>query len=178
MRALLLLVLGSCWRGAGTEPVETAPAPVSAKRTGRAPIMGPSLSSFSPGPLAIVHAAWDQPDGCLTCHLSVGTQAPLGNDRCISCHDHEDIRTQKATGKGLHAHLRNLCQSCHREHKGRGFDLRGWNAFPGGEAGFDHVLAGWAMPPQYVGMPCSGCHGTVDSQGLRVYRGLDRAQFP
>lgn len=173
--SLWLLALAGCWRGSASEPAERVA--VRAKVPAR-PVAGPSLESNSPGPLATVHAAWDQEDGCLTCHVVVGTRAPLASDRCLGCHDHAELRTRTAAGLGLHARLRNACESCHHEHRGRGFDLRGWSSLPGGEAGFDHLLAGWAMPPTYQGTPCSGCHGAVDSQGLRVYHDLDRAQFP
>lgn len=190
MRPLLLfLVLASCWRG----NVETAPEPIPRparldgdpdppRRQTRPPTTrAPSTSGGSPGPLAQVHQAWDDENGCLQCHLMVGAKAPLSNSKCLDCHDHDKIAIRIAAGAGLHATPQfrsKQCVECHQDHKGRRFDLMGWKSMPGGAQGFNHALTGWPIPPAYQGLRCTQCHTTIDSQGLQLYLGADRAQYP
>ena len=190
MRALLLFaVLASCWRGPAEtthEPIPRAPRldgePDPPRQQTRPPSpRGPSLASNSPGPLAIVHQAWDDPSGCLQCHVTVGATAPTSNDRCLGCHDHEKIAVRIAAGTGLHAtppFRSKPCVSCHQEHRGPRFDLMGWTSMKGGAAAFDHALVGWQMPVAYRSLRCTQCHTTIDSQGLQLYLGADRAQYP
>ena len=182
MRAVLLLALASCWRGKVAEPSETPAPPVSAwpAKGITKPNTGPPLTSFSPGPLTLGHAAWDDEAGCLECHVTVGSKAPLDPQRCLGCHDHDDIRARIAMRRGLHASppFRVECQLCHREHKGRSYDHLGWQSVPGGAARFDHALTGWPLPAAYQQWSCGQCHQRRNSAGHTLYVGLDRAQFP
>ena len=53
----------------------------------------------------------------------------VSNDKCLGCHDHNDLRARINAGKGFHASAHGqgqACETCHVEHKGRGFDLMGW----------------------------------------------------
>ena len=182
MRALLVLALAGCWRGKAAEPVETGPAPVSASpaKGTRRPNTGPPLTSFSPGPLTLGHAAWDTDDGCMQCHVSVGAKAPLDPQRCLGCHDHDDMRVRISMRQGLHGNPPFLgeCQSCHREHRGRAYDNLGWQSIRGGAAQFDHALTGWPLPAAYAQRSCTQCHTRRNAAGHALYVGLDRAQFP
>src|SRR5262245_6028675 len=77
----------------------------------------------SPGPLTASHAAFDNKDRCNDCH--VGDSKELSNDKCLKCHDHEDLGARIAAGKGFHASplvKGKKCESCHHEHKSRTYD--------------------------------------------------------
>ena len=128
----------------------------------------------SPGPLSQSHASIDGPDHCNDCH--VGTR-DLTNDKCLGCHDHNDLQSRINQGKGFHSSAQvkgKKCESCHLEHKGRNYDLMGWRAIPGGEKGFDHNLAGWKLQGKHAAIDCADCHKTRNRQGLRTYLGQDR----
>jgi hypothetical protein len=117
----------------------------------------------------------------MQCHVEVGKKAPLANQRCVGCHDHDEIATRIATRQGFHASALVTgvaCAKCHREHKGRSYDNLGWNEVPGGRAQFDHALTGWPLPAAYVTYTCARCHTRQNGSGQRLYVGLDRAQFP
>ncbi|MBA3459425.1 MAG: hypothetical protein H0T46_05660 [Deltaproteobacteria bacterium] len=191
MRALLaLVVLASCWRGAvepAPEPVprparlDGEPDPPRRQTRSLAPAASGAPGTTSPGELAAVHQGWDDQNGCLQCHLHLGSGNPVSNNRCLGCHDHQGIAIRIAVGAGLHAtpgFRGRACESCHQEHKGRRYDLMGWKSIKGGVKGFDHALTGWPIPPAYQGLRCTQCHTTVDSQGLQLYLGADRAQYP
>jgi hypothetical protein len=80
----------------------------------------------SPGQLASSHAALDSQDKCNDCH--VNGSKDLSNDKCLNCHDHNDLRSRINAGKGFHASPAvkgKNCQTCHSDHKGRGFDPMG-----------------------------------------------------
>ena len=128
----------------------------------------------SPGPLSQSHASIDGPDHCNDCHDG---GRDVINDRCLGCHDHGDLKARIVAGKGFHASAQVVgkkCSTCHGEHEGRGFDLRGWRTMPGGEDGFNHDLTGWQLEGKHARTACADCHKTRDRQGLRVYLGQDR----
>ena len=140
---------------------------------GRARAQGDFFSS-SPGALSESHASIDGPDHCNDCHNN-GRDAL--NDKCLGCHDHSDLKARIASGKGFHASSQvsgKKCSSCHNEHKGRGFDLMGWAAIPGGTKGFDHDVTGWRLEGKHTAVDCADCHKKKNRQGLRVYLGTDR----
>ena len=112
--------------------------------------------------------------GCASCH--VGDAGEVTNAKCLGCHDHAPLRARIAANLGYHATAGvrgQPCQACHRDHKGRVFDMRGWDAVAGGEAGFDHGLTGWPLRDQHA-IACERCHMTVDHQRRHTYNGLDR----
>lgn len=181
VRLIAVLVVASCWHGGSPQPAPVASIDPPRRQTRPAAPAPSSSASSSPGALALVHQGFDDPSGCLQCHTMIGATAPVSNQKCLACHDHDPIAARIAAKQGFHGlpqvRLRP-CQNCHHDHKGRSYDLMGWQAIPGGLTGFDHKLTGWPLPPAYQGMRCTQCHLTVDSQGLQLYLGLDRAQFP
>ncbi|ACY17649.1 cytochrome c3 family protein [Haliangium ochraceum] len=122
----------------------------------------------SPGPLSESHASIDGQDNCNECH---NNGRELSKDKCLNCHDHNDLRTRIRAGEGFHASRKvgnKPCESCHLEHKGRNYDLRGWNSV-GGEKNFDHDLTGWPLKGKHATIDCSRCHKRTNRQGLRLY---------
>ncbi|MCX5741825.1 MAG: hypothetical protein NT062_04910 [Proteobacteria bacterium] len=127
----------------------------------------------SPGELAASHAALDTKDQCSTCHEPDNS---ISANKCLACHDHGDLKQRIASGQGFHVSVKVKgveCKLCHQEHRGRRFDLMGWRAI-GGEAAFDHKLAGWELVGKHAKMKCTQCHKSVDKQGLRTYLNTDR----
>jgi Cytochrome c7 and related cytochrome c len=122
----------------------------------------------SPGPLSESHATIDGRDHCNDCHTN---GSALSNDLCTGCHDHKDLGDRIRAGKGFHSSSQvkgKKCESCHLEHKGRSYDLRGWRSV-GGERDFDHKLTGWPLEGKHATIDCSRCHKRTNRQGLRVY---------
>jgi hypothetical protein len=127
----------------------------------------------SPGPLSMSHAGFDSQDKCNDCHTG---GRGLANDKCLACHDHDDLKKRIDAGKGFHASVLvkgKKCESCHLEHKGRAYDLMGWRTVQGGEKGFDHKLTGWPLEGKHAAIDCADCHKTKNKQGLRTYMGID-----
>ena len=131
--------------------------------------------SSSPGPLSQSHASLDNANNCNDCHVN-GTK-DLDNDKCLSCHDHEDLKGRIASGKGYHASSAvkgKSCGSCHLEHKGRGYDIMGWKSVAGGEKQFNHEQTGWPLNGKHAVTDCADCHKLRDKQGLKTYMGTDK----
>jgi Cytochrome c7 and related cytochrome c/Class III cytochrome C family len=128
-----------------------------------------------PGDLSFSHASLDDPARCNDCHVD-GTK-DLSNDKCLNCHDHNNLRDRINTGKGFHSSAvvkGKKCETCHVEHKGKRYDLRGWQNVAGGEKNFDHANAGWKLNGKHATTDCDGCHKKSDKQGLKVFMGNDR----
>lgn len=127
--------------------------------------------SSSPGDLSRSHASIDGSDNCNECHD--GGKAT--NDRkCLGCHDHQNLKKRIDSGLGFHASAKvrgKKCETCHLEHKGRSFNIMGWDAMPGGEKGFDHGLTGWKLRGKHAATDCADCHKETNKQGLRLYLG-------
>jgi len=134
---------------------------------------GPTPAELSsPGPLAASHEAF----ACNDCHVD-GTRV-IASAKCLGCHEHRDLRARVDKGTGFHATAQvrgSSCARCHLDHKGAAYDLRGWRAMKGGEAGFDHDLTGWPLHGPHAATACAACHPTQDQQGLRTYLAADRA---
>ncbi len=129
----------------------------------------------SPGALSASHGALDNAQHCADCHINNGKE--LSNDKCLGCHDHQNLASRIGAGKGFHASPKvrgKKCESCHHEHKSRSYDLMGWSSLQGGEAGFDHELTGWPLKGKHAKTDCKDCHKSADKQGLRRYMGTDR----
>jgi hypothetical protein len=129
----------------------------------------------SPGPLTVSHGALDTKDHCTDCH--VGDSKELSNDKCLGCHDHDDLKQRITAGKGFHASAMvkgKKCESCHHEHKGKTYDVMGWSSIKGGEKSFDHELTGWQLKGKHAATDCKDCHKLKDKQGLKTYMGTDR----
>src|SRR4051812_14378120 len=141
-------------------------------RTGRA---DNDFFSSKPGDLSSSHKDLDAPDRCNDCH--VNGSKDLSNDKCLACHDHNNLRDRISSGKGFHASAAvkgKACEKCHLEHKGRNFDLEGWKSIPGGQDQFNHDLTGWPLHGKHATNNCPACHKKKDHQGLVVYMGTDR----
>jgi hypothetical protein len=126
----------------------------------------------SPGVLSSSHGKLDNADHCNDCHVN-GSKA-LSNDKCLGCHDHDNLRQRIASGKGFHASSLvkgKACESCHLEHKGAGYDIMGWKNINGGEAKFNHDVAGWPLKGKHATTKCEDCHKARNGQGLRTYLG-------
>src|SRR4051794_9919326 len=85
------------------------------------PAFAGDFFASSPGPLAQSHASLDNQQDCTSCHIN--DSKDLSNDKCLECHDHNDLRDRIKSGKGFHASsvvAGKKCWSCHLDHKGRG----------------------------------------------------------
>lgn len=134
---------------------------------------GQGFSTSSPGELAASHAALDNEDSCNSCHDGDKTVSAA---KCLGCHDHQDMKARIEVGLGFHASPKvkgRSCNLCHKEHRGRRFDVMGWISV-GGEKVFDHAQTGWTLQGKHGVTDCKGCHKTVNKQGLRTYLGADR----
>jgi hypothetical protein len=130
--------------------------------------------SSSPGPLTTSHGALDNQDHCNDCHVNGSKE--LDDQKCLNCHDHNDLRDRIRANKGFHASAKvrgKACESCHLEHKGRSYDVMGWKSV-GGEKAFDHDLTGWKLNGKHATTDCDQCHKARDKQGLKTYMGTDR----
>ena len=138
---------------------------------------GDDFFSSKPGDLSSSHGALDNQDHCNDCH--VNGSKDLSNDRCLSCHDHNNLQQRINAGKGFHASSLvkgKPCQNCHLEHKGRNFDLMGWKAIPGGQDNFNHDLTGWPLHGKHATTKCADCHKKRDKQGLGMFMGTGRPE--
>ncbi|MEO8703308.1 MAG: cytochrome c3 family protein [Kofleriaceae bacterium] len=130
----------------------------------------------SPGPLATSHASLDDPAKCNECHINGSKE--LSNQKCLDCHDHNDLRARINAGQGFHASAAvkgKSCNTCHKDHQKRGFDIMGWNSVKGGEKNFDHAQTGWELKGKHQSTNCEQCHKARNkTQGLKVYMGTDR----
>lgn len=129
----------------------------------------------SPGPLTTEHKALDDQARCNDCHVN-GSKA-LSNDKCLGCHDHENLKKRIEAGQGYHASggvRGRKCETCHVEHKNRNFDIMGWRTIKGGEKGFNHDLTGWPLRDKHGVLECADCHKNKNTGGRRTYLGESR----
>ena len=130
----------------------------------------------SPGDLSLSHAELEGRDNCNECH--VDDTSELTEQKCLGCHDHQDLARRIRAGEGFHATervQRETCWTCHTEHQGRGYDIMGWRHI-GGKDAFDHEQdAGWALGGAHARTDCADCHTETNRQGLRTFLGEDTA---
>lgn len=114
-----------------------------------------SLLQVSPGPVAEVHAKWDDGGpGCLQCHaLSGAVEASL----CLGCHAHQRLKEALERKEGLHSSFRRPCLECHTDHQGRAGAIADWREV-GGQSGFNHTQTGFALAGMHEKVKCSACH--------------------
>ncbi|HEY5923870.1 MAG TPA: cytochrome c3 family protein [Kofleriaceae bacterium] len=139
------------------------------------PAFAGDFFASSPGQLAQSHASLDNQQQCNACH--VNDSKDLSNDKCLDCHDHNDLRDRIKAGKGFHTSSQvkgKNCWTCHKDHKGRGFNIMGWGAVQGEEKGFDHDTTGWPLNGKHAKTDCAECHKTKNKQGLKIYMGTDK----
>src|SRR5436190_21005866 len=70
--------------------------------------------SSSPGPLASSHAGLDNPNQCHDCHVN-GTNV-VSDQKCLSCHDHNELGARISAGNGFHATSGGTSQPCKTGH--------------------------------------------------------------
>ncbi len=139
------------------------------------PAVAGDFFASSPGPLANSHASLDDQNHCNDCH--VDGSKDVSNDKCLNCHDHQDLKTRISQGKGFHASSGvkgKDCKTCHLDHKGKGYDIMGWKSVPGGQKAFNHDLAGWPLNGKHAQTDCEDCHKAKNKAGLKTYMGTDR----
>lgn len=115
-----------------------------------------SFFDSSPGPLIRGHERFDGPNNCGKCHLD--GKRDVSTQLCLDCH--KAIAERISSHRGVHATARvsgKRCELCHKDHKGLDADIFGWATF-GGQAKFDHNLAGWQLSGRHSVVDCKECH--------------------
>lgn len=136
------------------------------------PVVIPVMLS-SPGPLVIGHAELDDLGACNRCH--VDNSPEIDANKCVSCHRTLGQRIMQNRGFHASAAVRGKpCESCHMDHRGRGYDPMGWRSMKGGRDGFDHDLTGWPLDGAHRTTACRDCHTGEDASGLETYVGTDK----
>ena len=103
---------------------------------------------LSPGPLCKAHAEVDNAAGCNKCHM--GLQG-LSDKLCLECH--KPIADRMKTKSGYHGKLKEPCNSCHAEHKGRKHDIVNLD-----EKQFNHDEALFRLAGKHRELECKECH--------------------
>ncbi|MFT3835665.1 MAG: hypothetical protein QM723_01540 [Myxococcaceae bacterium] len=109
---------------------------------------------FSPGELAKPHANLEGLPNCTKCHPA-GSQ--LSQEACLACHG--ELKPEIGKSQGFHGRIndeKRACENCHHEHQGRELQLIDWG--PKGQAGFEHLRAGWALNGAHAKTSCDKCH--------------------
>lgn len=110
--------------------------------------------TFSPGPLAKGHAAYEGLNNCSKCHPAGGRLSP---ERCLDCHT--ELKGLVARGLGYHGRLAKTeqrCETCHHDHQGEEFDMIDWGKE--GQNRFDHAKTGWPLRGKHASTACQACH--------------------
>lgn len=109
---------------------------------------------------------------CDKCHVG---GSGIDRNKCLSCHDHQELSRRINAGKGLHAtaEFAKPCEKCHLEHKGPNYDPIDWRPF-GGMKGFDHGRTGYDLEGAHKRASCVDCHKAKYPQSGRTkFLGLD-----
>ncbi len=110
---------------------------------------------FSPGELSRPHASLEGIKSCTQCHQA---GQKLSSEKCLACHT--ELAPSIRDGRGLHGRIpanERACESCHDEHRGRGFDLVDWG--PKKQKGFEHATrTGFALEGEHARLDCEKCH--------------------
>lgn len=123
----------------------------------------------SPGPLAKAHAAVPDLSDCEACHAEEGLDAG-----CLGCH--AEIASQRKEGRGLHAGFEAACATCHPDHLGADFDLRGPVAWKGEKAAdFGHSHVQFALDGKHDALSCEKCHDPAPRLLLSAFPGHPRS---
>jgi hypothetical protein len=125
---------------------------------------------FSPGPLARPHSGLEGLEKCSKCHQE---QKGLAAKLCLDCHT--ELGARVAKGAGFHGRMqpakRDLCQSCHPDHRGLDFSMIEWE---GGRDRFDHQKTGWPLKGAHAKTRCDDCHQRALVVDPAVRRMLER----
>src|SRR5262249_24936226 len=133
-------------------------------RTARA-----SFFDSSPGKLARAHAYIDGSSNCAKCH--VAGKRDVDAKKCLDCHD--TVAKRITDKRGVHGPRKALNQPrelCHKEHKGRDFELFAWQTF-GGQAKFkdQHDISGFSLSGRHSVVECDKCHKQKTATGRPSY---------
>ncbi|MCC7073893.1 MAG: hypothetical protein IT383_21475 [Deltaproteobacteria bacterium] len=111
----------------------------------------PAAAQFAPGTFSKAHADIGGLTACTKCHQEGSKH---DNGKCLDCH--KEIASRVARDQGYHARLgKELCASCHREHRGATTSLIEW--VPSKRA-FGHALTGWPLQGKHRSTECGACH--------------------
>jgi len=121
-----------------------------------------SAPLWAADPLSKVHAHLDTSDKCGECHgddINVAEPA-----KCRSCHKEIDRRIKSA--KGYHGRIPGdvNCNLCHKEHKGRRYQIVQMNV-----RAFDHMQTGWPLSGKHAQTECRQCHTNKRKSGRDSY---------
>lgn len=102
----------------------------------------------NPGPLASPHSSLEGIKNCNQCH---STSKGVPDEKCLTCH--KEIQQRIVQRKGFHARVTGNCISCHSDHKGADYDLKGLSRLQ-----FDHTDTGWPLTGKHQTLACPSCH--------------------
>jgi len=111
----------------------------------------------SPGDLSKAHSKFAGIKNCNVCH---GSHRDVLESKCLECH--KDLAARISAGKGFHADKQIKCMTCHTEHLGKDFDIRGLDLKT-----FSHEQTGWKLEGLHANVKnCASCHKTRSFLGL------------
>ena len=114
---------------------------------------------ISPGELSTAHSKFSGVKNCNVCH---GGRREVLEKKCLECH--KDLAARILAGKGFHANKRTRCMTCHTEHLGKNFDIRGLDLKT-----FKHEETGWKLEGLHAAVKnCAACHKTRSFLGLQT----------
>ncbi|MFV2055218.1 MAG: cytochrome C [Thiohalomonadales bacterium] len=119
----------------------------------KADVVDAMEKALMPGPLTKAHA--DLEEKCTECHefFKQGNQ----RDKCLACHDHENIAKDIKQKKGLHGRMPEAsegdCKVCHRDHVGRDVSIIFLD-----EQTFDHKFTDFTLRGAHREVLCRSCH--------------------
>lgn len=114
--------------------------------------LGPLNALVSPGPVISGHARYEAE--CKQCHVPFRRSDQ--RERCLACHDHQDVAEDIARGRGYHGRLDDLaCSRCHTDHKGREARIVQLD-----ESAFDHERTDFRLRGAHAAPKtrCRDCH--------------------
>ncbi len=109
---------------------------------------------------------------CDKCHVG---GSGIDKNKCLSCHDHQELSRRINAGKGLHAtpDFGKPCEKCHLEHKGPSYDPIDWRPL-GGMKAFNHDRTGYDLEGAHKRASCIDCHkAKYPLSGRTKFLGLD-----
>lgn len=125
------------------------------------------FGSLEPGKRITGHAKLD----CTKCHTE---GSGISDTKCLSCHEHRDLKNRIRANKGLHARkdFKKGCEQCHAEHQGRKYNPIDWSPI-GGKKKFKHKLTGYELEGAHRRVDCKECHTAKYKKSSRTkYLGL------
>jgi hypothetical protein len=106
-----------------------------------------------PGELVSGHARFET--DCNNCHEAFSKHSQ--SQRCIECHDHENIAIDIKEKRGFHGRVVTgdvlNCKRCHSDHLGRDADIIHLDAQT-----FNHDQTDFALKDAHAGTRCQACH--------------------